>query len=440
MDEQFDVVVVGAGLAGLSAAATAAGAGASTLVLDGHHPGGRASTDERGRFKFNRGPHALYRGGEATAVLTRLGVSTPGAPPPTAGARGRLGDRVEVLPATAATLLRSRFLTLRGKLALARFLSGVKKWRPGEVAGLTIGQWLDTFHLPEDARRVALLLVRTTTYVNDEHHVSADVAAGQIQLALANGVLYLDGGWASLVDALAAAARRNGAEIRAAAAATSITGPSAGGGPITVVVDGREIHAGAVVLAAGTPAADAALLGGRPSAWVHLGPEVEASCLDLGLRRGLEHPVLFGIDPPIYLVDHAGSATGLAPAGGGLVHVLHYLPLGDDTPADVLRAGLEEHARLAGVDPSAAEEQRFLLRMTVVAGVPTPVAGGLAGRPAIDSTGVAGVYVAGDWVGSRGWLADAALSSGEAAGRAAAREAARRADGVPSRPSRQDVA
>jgi phytoene dehydrogenase-like protein len=440
MDEQFDVVVVGAGLAGLSAAATAAGAGASTLVFDGHHPGGRASSDERGPFKFNRGPHALYRGGEAAAVLTRLGVSTPGAPPPTAGARGRLGDRVEVLPATAATLLRSRFLTLRGKLALARFLSGVKKWRPGEVAGLTIGQWLDTFHLPEDARRVALLLVRTTTYVNDEHHVSADVAAGQIQLALANGVLYLDGGWASLVDALAAAARRNGAEIRAAAAATSITGPSAGGGPITVVVDGREIHAGAVVLAAGTPAADAALLGGSPSAWVDLGPEVEASCLDLGLRRGLEHPVLFGIDPPIYLVDHAGSATGLAPAGGGLVHVLHYLPLGDDTPADVLRAGLEEHARLAGVDPSAVEEQRFLLRMTVVAGVPTPVAGGLAGRPAIDSTGVAGVYVAGDWVGSRGWLADAALSSGEAAGRAAAREAARRADGVPSRPSRQDVA
>jgi phytoene dehydrogenase-like protein len=444
MDEQFDVVVVGAGLAGLSAAATAAGAGASTLVLDGHHPGGRASTDERGQFKFNRGPHALYRGGEATAVLSRLGVSTPGAPPPTAGARARFGERVELLPATAATLLRSGFLTLRGKLALARFLSGVKKWRPGEVAGLTIGQWLDTFHLPEDARRVALLLMRTTTYVNDEHDVSADVAAGQIQLALANGVLYLDGGWASLVDALAVTARRNGAEIRAGAAVTAISSPSVGGGPITVVVDGREIHreihAGAVVLAAGTPAADAALLGGRPSAWVDLGPEVEASCLDLGLRRGLEHPVLFGIDPPIYLVDHAGSATGLAPAGGGLVHVLHYLPLGDDTPADVLRAGLEEHARLAGVDPSAVEEQRFLLRMTVVAGVPTPVAGGLAGRPAIDSTGVAGVYVAGDWVGSRGWLADAALSSGEAAGRAAAREAARRADGVPSRPSRQDVA
>jgi phytoene dehydrogenase-like protein len=462
MDERCDVVVVGAGLAGLAAAATAAGAGASTLVLDGHHAGGRASTDERGRYRFNRGAHALYQGGEATAVLARLGVTAPGAPPPAAGARGRLGDRVDVLPANTATLLRSRLLGVRGKVALARFLAGVKKWRPGDVAGLTIGQWLDGFHLPEDARRLALLLVRTTTYLNDEHHVSADVAAGQIQTALANGVLYLDGGWASLIDGLAAAARRNGAEIRTGAAVTSVTGPAGangaphaggtglavsdaagrGGGPasgvaaVTVVAGGRQIEAGAVVLAAGTPEADAALLGGRPAGWTGLGPEAEASCLDLGLRRGLTHPVLFGIDPPIYLVDHAPSAKGLAPEGGGLVHVLRYLTLGEDTPADALRASLEEHARLAGVDPADVEEERFLRRMTVVGATPTPATGGLAGRPGIDSTGLAGVFVAGDWVGPRGWLADCTLSSGEAAGTVAAR----RADGVRPVPARQDVA
>jgi thioredoxin reductase len=93
-----------------------------------------------------------------------------------------------------------------------------------------------------------------------------------------------------------------------------------------------------------------------------------------------------------------------------------------------------------GVEPSNVEEQRFLLRMTVVGMVPTPASGGLAGRPAIDSTGVPGVFVAGDWVGPRGWLADASLSSGEAAGQAAARDAARRADGVRSLRSRQDVA
>lgn len=135
MDERFDVVVVGAGLAGLAAGATAAGAGASTVILDGHPAGGRASTDERGKYKFNRGPHALYKGGEAQAVLARLGVSTSGAFPP-AGARGRYGDQVSVLPATLPTLLRSRLVSLRGKVALARFLGGVKKWRPGALAGV----------------------------------------------------------------------------------------------------------------------------------------------------------------------------------------------------------------------------------------------------------------------------------------------------------------
>ncbi|HVW34354.1 MAG TPA: NAD(P)-binding protein, partial [Acidimicrobiia bacterium] len=173
MNEHFDVVVVGAGLAGLTAAATAAAAGRSTLVLDGHHPGGRASTDDRGPYRFNRGPHALYKGGEAQAVLARLGISTPGAEPPGAGARGRLGDRVDVLPADLRTLLRTHLLSVRGKLALARFLGGVKKWRPADLAGLTVGAWLDTFKLPDDARKVVLFLVRTTTYANAEHTLSA---------------------------------------------------------------------------------------------------------------------------------------------------------------------------------------------------------------------------------------------------------------------------
>lgn len=62
MDETYDVAVVGAGLAGLAAAATAAGAGTgrSVLVLDSKGGGGRAATDQVGRFRFNRGAHAFY--------------------------------------------------------------------------------------------------------------------------------------------------------------------------------------------------------------------------------------------------------------------------------------------------------------------------------------------------------------------------------------------
>ncbi|HEY3240188.1 MAG TPA: FAD-dependent oxidoreductase [Acidimicrobiia bacterium] len=433
MEQHWDVVVVGAGLAGLTAAATAAATGASTLVVDAHQPGGRASTDERGRYRFNRGAHALYNGGAAEATLARLGVRVAGAAPPT-GARGRVGETMDVLPATSWTLVRSRLLRARSKPALARLLGGMKHWKPQDVAGLTIGEWLDTFDLAEDARAVMRMLVRTTTYLNDEDTVSADVAAAQIVQGLTAGVLYLHGGWASLVDGVAGAAHRAGAELRPDAGATTVMATSEG---FAVHGAGLDALATTVVLATGTPRAAASLLEQPPAAWSGLGPAVEASTLELGLTRALEHPVLFGIDVPIYLVDHAATAHGLAPEGGGLVHVLRYLALGEETPADQLRAQMEDHARVAGIDPATIEEQRFLRRMTVAGAAPTPANGGLAGRPGVDSTGTVGLYVAGDWVGPTGWLTDAVFASGEAAGAAAARRAAALAG---RRPARQDVA
>jgi phytoene dehydrogenase-like protein len=72
-----DVVIIGAGLAGLAAAAAAARAGPGVIILDARSPGGRARTDAQDGFRFNRGPHALFR--SSARVLARLGSS----PPPT---------------------------------------------------------------------------------------------------------------------------------------------------------------------------------------------------------------------------------------------------------------------------------------------------------------------------------------------------------------------
>src|SRR5438045_2881107 len=69
MTEHWDVIVVGGGLAGLAAGATAAAGGASTLVLEAGAAGGRARTHTERGFVFNQGAHALYVGGHGWKVL-----------------------------------------------------------------------------------------------------------------------------------------------------------------------------------------------------------------------------------------------------------------------------------------------------------------------------------------------------------------------------------
>ena len=97
--DRADVVVIGAGLAGLTAAAAATRAGARAVVLDAHSGGGRAAvrrvalSGTSGAAVFNDGPRALYLGGPGHEVLRRLGIRPRGHKPPTRGSRVSLEGR-----------------------------------------------------------------------------------------------------------------------------------------------------------------------------------------------------------------------------------------------------------------------------------------------------------------------------------------------------------
>ncbi len=432
-DEIADVVVVGGGLAGLAAAALSAGQpGAAggrprVVLVDGRSGpqalGGRARTDHRDGFCLNQGPRALYRGGHGRAVLGRLGVEPQGGAPRTQSHGWRDG-RVERLPDDGRHLVSSRLLRPRSKARLTWLLGRLGRIRAAELGEVSMAGWISSLGLRPDAEGLVTMLTRVATYTSDLSQLSADAGVGQVQLALLHGVDYLDGGWQQLVDALWEVATgrgvvpRLGGRLRSVAPARPEPGAAEVGWRLDLGPAGT-VRAATVILALGSPAATRAVLA-HPPVWA-LGADVTAACLDLALRRAPRRAIVFGIDRPLYLSTHTPSAR-LAPEGQAVVHVMRYGAR--EAAAD--RAELWELAELAGVESDDVVVERFLHRMVVTHALPRP-GSGLAGRPPVSVAGHPGLFVAGDWVGPHGMLADASLASAEAAARAAVDHLATRA-------------
>jgi phytoene dehydrogenase-like protein len=420
-EPQVDVAVVGGGLAGLAAAATAARTGARVVLLDGHPVGGRARTDDRNGFRFNRGPRALYIAGPGAKFLKTMGIRPTGGKPPLHNTMGTLGGELGLLPAGPGSLARTPLLRARSKVAVGRYLALLPRLKPERYAGTSVDGWLAGTGLADDAVALVHMLIRIATYTNNPAQLSADVAISQVQMALGKGVLYLDGGFQQLVDRLAELATGAGAELRTGQEVRAIVGEL--GRFELDLGDAPALHAASVVVAAGSPQAAGALThpdGGVPASWERLGPPATAACLELGLSRPARVTTAFGVDRPLYLNHHAPPAGGLAPEGAALVHVMRYQEPDHGAGADADRAELWDHARAVGITDDLVQEQRFLSRMVVVGGYPTADQGGLPSRPPVAVEGRPGLTVAGDWVGRVGFLADAALCSGAEAGRTGA--------------------
>ena len=127
MTTNWDVIVVGGGLAGLAAGATAARHGASTVVLEAHSPGGRARTTERDGCIFNQGAHALYMAGAGCRVLQSFGIRPTGSAPPVHRYRVLADGALHALPSGPATLLRTTYFGTRDKAQFGRLLGLLPK-------------------------------------------------------------------------------------------------------------------------------------------------------------------------------------------------------------------------------------------------------------------------------------------------------------------------
>ena len=369
-------IVVGGGLAGLTAANALAGPGRRVRLYEqSARLGGRAATDRDRKYRLNLGPHALYRGGPAYRTLTGWNVRFQGRQPDVSTHSWLLyGGRKFPFFANLRGLLGSGLFGVMEKLEAAKLFTQLLRGAAGPAESMA--HWLGRRTRSPRVRALGEAITRVSTYSAELEHLSARAALAQIRSATAQGVLYLDGGWQTLVDGLAHRAQSLGVEIRQ-------------GEPVEKLA---ELDADGIVLAV-PPAAVSRITG---AVLPRLRP-VRFATLDLGLAAMCPGAARFalGLDQPFYFSRHAADPY--------VVHVGKYLR--DDEPGDV--AELEDLAgRLMPGWERYADVARFLPNMTVTHAIFAP-----EGRPDVDAAGLERVAIAGDWVGPEGMLTDAAVAS-----------------------------
>ena len=409
-----DVAVVGGGLGGLAAATLLARRGLRVELFErATELGGRAGTQVRQGFCFNEGAHALYRGGAAARVLRRLGVKWEGRRPPRSGIAVS-GDRTHTLPTTLPALLSTSLLSWSSKAKGARVMARLGTYDTRALAGVPWSEWAES-EVPDPTMRATLeAFVRVSTYTNAPSQVSAGATLDQLRLSSGEGVDYVDGGWITLVAALAGAARDAGARLSPDTRVTCAV-PARHGW--TISADAGQLESRALVLATG-PAAARSLVASDAVARASLASvPARVACLDVGLRQLPDPHATFalGIDQPLYLSVHSRTAR-LAGPGHALVSTMKYLPAGDGSDPQQDRVELE--SLLDRLQPGWREhvvEQRWLPCMTASNALVTAAAGGTQGRPRGRVPDSPALWIVGDWVGPEGMLADASLASAEAA-------------------------
>ena len=411
----FDLAVIGGGLAGLAAATYAARAGRSVVLFErAPQVGGRATTQNRDGYLFNQGPHALYRAGHGVGVLRELGISWHGAPPAPEGSWAMSGGRNYLLPRTPVALQESGLLSPEAAMETASVFARLtpqydltpwqhRSWR----------EWLASEVTHPETRALLGGLMRLSTYCNDDAVQSAGAALSQFIMGGA-GVDYLDGGWQSLVDSLRDAAMEAGVQLETRSAVDAIH--SLDSKASIRLVDGQLYEVRAAISTVSPNAIAAAVNDGKVAAlrqWAREATPIHAGCLDIALRRlpNPQNQFAIGLDRPLYYSVHTRSAR-LAPEGGAIIQLAKYHSSGaEDTGAEVEQ---ELETLMDELQPGWRDElvaKRFLPRMLVANAIAAAAQGGTSGRPGPAVPEIANLFVAGDWVGPHGMLADASLAS-----------------------------
>jgi phytoene dehydrogenase-like protein len=367
------ITIVGGGIAGLTAAITAAEGGAGVRLLEAHSElGGRArSTD--GPYRVNLGPHALLSGSPFWNWLGERQLLPPYARPPLSGVRFRWHDDIRRVPAVGAGVAALR---LRARTA---------------PIDLDFRTWAAS-HVGDESAEILAQSTGILTYYHDPGSLSAAFLWDPMVRNLLSGppsARFPIGGWTTIVNRLRDRATRLGVEIETGARVTEL--------PRTPVIIATEL-------------ADAAALLGDPSLTWLSGHSV---CQDIAVQHRRGDPfVVVDLQETGWVERYSAADKSLAPDGEELIQAQMPIRPGESAPSAAER--LERLLDAAFVGWRERETWRRRQVMHHRSGALDPPGKSWRDRPAIDRGD--GVFIAGDMVAAPGCLSEIAWASGVAAG------------------------
>jgi phytoene dehydrogenase-like protein len=155
-----NVIIVGGGLAGLAASLYLARAGHTVTIFEKRrYLGGRAVTHLRHGFRFNLGPHAIFRTGLTSEICRELGVPLRGGKL-RAKARALARGSSHRLPWTPGALLTTGALSAKAKIEAARLAWHLWRLDPAQHRAITAREWLDANVRDPELRQIVEALIR----------------------------------------------------------------------------------------------------------------------------------------------------------------------------------------------------------------------------------------------------------------------------------------
>ncbi|MFH9006831.1 NAD(P)-binding protein [Streptomyces afghaniensis] len=364
------ITVIGGGFAGLTAAITAAEAGAKVTIHEAHHTlGGRARTAE-GPYRTNEGPHALYNGGPHWTWLKQRDLIGPLAPiPPLEAARLRLRHHGVLRRTPPFPMLKLLRRTAEQAPVDVDFLT----WATG-IAG-------------EEGARAAAHYSAVALFHHDPGSLSAAFVQERLRRAtkLPPEAHYPRGGWATLIDRMAARAWNLGVRMETLSRLDTLPTDT----PVVVATS-----------------LDAArrLLDDDSLTW----PSGRTVLVDLAVRtRRGDAFAVSDLDAPGWLERFTAQDRSLAPAGEQLIQ--GQIPI---APHESKADGTARAEQLLDLGFPGWRERVTWRREAVANGRTGAV--DLPGtswrdRPAVDRGD--GVYLAGDQVAAPGVLSEVSFNS-----------------------------